>query len=165
MEQFKRSVLDERGRVRPMTDRKAAEVAGAAADGILKLVGCFFCPLFFPTFFFFFCPLFFPIQLFFVSCFIVRCLLPVVLFFNWFIVTIVAIVVFFSSVDSLPVVFFFTLFFYLLFFHVSIFSSVIFLSVASLSVFFFVSADTFVKCFFISFILSVSRRTPTSPIS
>lgn len=42
MEQFKRSVLDERGRVRPMTDRKAAEVAGAAADGILKLVSCFF---------------------------------------------------------------------------------------------------------------------------
>ena len=40
MEQFKRSVLDERGRVRPMTDRKAAEVAGAAADGILKLVSC-----------------------------------------------------------------------------------------------------------------------------
>ena len=38
MEQFKRSVLDERGRVRQMTDRKAAEVAGAAADGILKLV-------------------------------------------------------------------------------------------------------------------------------
>eukprot|EP00904_Undaria_pinnatifida_P002118 jgi/Undpi1/11907/HiC_scaffold_4.g01606.m1 len=37
MEQFKRSVLDERGRVRQMTDRKAAEVAGAAADGILKL--------------------------------------------------------------------------------------------------------------------------------
>ena len=41
MEQFKRSVLDERGRVRPMTDRKAAEVAGAAADGILKLVRSF----------------------------------------------------------------------------------------------------------------------------
>ncbi|CAN0232143.1 unnamed protein product, partial [Laminaria digitata] len=37
MEQFKRSVLDDRGRVRPMTDRKAAEVADAAADGILKL--------------------------------------------------------------------------------------------------------------------------------
>lgn len=38
MEQFKRSVLDEHGRVRRMNDRQAMEVANAAADGMLKQV-------------------------------------------------------------------------------------------------------------------------------
>lgn len=39
MEQFKRSVLDEQGRVRKLSDRQAVEVANAAADGMLKQVG------------------------------------------------------------------------------------------------------------------------------
>lgn len=38
MERFKRSVLDEKGRVRRLSDREAMEVASAAADGILKQV-------------------------------------------------------------------------------------------------------------------------------